>query len=183
LGVFVRSGFSNIEVTMNTPGATDMIRRAGETYGNDLNIGAGTVCTLDELHSAVDAGARFIVTPVLVKDVVISAVKMGIPVFPGSFSPTEIYEAWSAGASMVKIFPAAQLGPEYVKAVKAPFPQIKLMPTGGIGGADIPAYQRAGADAFGIGSPLFPGHLLKQKDWAGLSIHLKTFLKNRESGI
>ena len=181
LKLYVRSGFSSIEVTMNTPGAANMIAWGRDHFGKDLNIGAGTVCTMADLTRALEAGAGFIVTPVIVKEVIEACVQMGIPVFPGAFTPTEIFQAWSMGASMVKVFPSSVLGPEYIKAVKAPFPHIRLMPTGGIGGGDIAAYRRAGADAFGIGSPLFPGELLKQKDWPGLEKHFKSFLENLEA--
>lgn len=177
---YVRSGFSSIEVTMNTPGAANMITWGREHFGKDLNIGAGTVCTMHDLTVALEAGAGFIVTPVIVKDVIEACVRMGVPVFPGAFTPSEIFQAWSMGASMVKVFPSAVLGPAYIKAVKAPFPHIKLMPTGGIGGKDIAAYKQAGADAFGIGSPLFPEELITQRDWPGLEKHFKSFLENLE---
>jgi len=178
LHAYQRAGLTTIEVTMNTPGAAAMIRWAADRYGDSLNIGAGTVCTLEELHLAAEAGAGFIVTPVLTREVILEAVRMGLPVFPGAFTPTEIREAWVLGASMVKVFPAAQLGPAYIKAVKAPFPDIRLMPTGGIGSGDVAAYRRAGADALGIGSPLFPDELLSRGDWDALDGHFKRFVNH-----
>ena len=178
LEAYRRSGLTTIEVTMNTAGAPDMIRWAAERFGDSLNIGAGTVCTLDELHQAADAGAGFIVTPVLTRDVIVESCRMGLPVFPGAFTPTEIREAWTLGASLVKVFPAAPLGPAYIRAVKAPFPDMQLMPTGGIGIADVAAYRRAGADALGIGSPLFPDDLLRRGDWAALAEHFEHFVNN-----
>ena len=173
----VEAGFSSIEITMNTHGADKMIADTITKYGNTLNVGAGTVCSLSDLENALNAGANFIVTPVVVKEVIKECVKKSVPVFPGAFSPTEIYEAWSLGATMVKVFPASSLGPDFIKSVKAPFPQIKIMPTGGIETKDLSVYRKSGADAFGIGSPLFPNSLIDKGEWSKLSDHMKDFKK------
>lgn len=178
---YVEAGFSTIEITMNTPGAGKMIADTITLYGNKLNIGAGTICSLGDLEKALNAGANFIVTPVVVKEVIKECVKLGVPVFPGAFSPTEIYEAWSLGAAMVKVFPASSLGPDFIKSVKAPFPQIKIMPTGGIETKDLSVYRKSGADAFGIGSPLFPNSLINKGEWSKLSDHMKEFKKAWEA--
>jgi len=183
LEAYQRSGLTTIEVTLNTSGALGMIRWAADRFGDSLNIGAGTVCTLEELHLAAEAGAGFIVTPVLTRDVIVAAKRLGLPVFPGAFTPTEIREAWVLGASRVKVFPAAQLGPAYIKAVKAPFPDIRLMPTGGIGSGDVAAYRRAGADALGIGSPLFPDDLMSRGDWGALQQHFERFVNNWNTAL
>ncbi len=177
LPFYVDAGFSTIEITMNTEGAEKMIAETIKNHGNQLNVGAGTVCSRLDLEQAVQAGANFIVTPVVVKDVIKECVRLGIPVFPGAFSPSEIFEAWSLGASMVKVFPASSLGPDFIKSMKAPFPQIKIMPTGGINLKDISSYKKNGADAFGIGSPLFPSQLLEKGDWDGFVKHLAEFKK------
>ena len=178
---FVEAGFSSIEITMNTPDASKMIADTITSYGNALNVGAGTVCSLSDLENALNAGANFIVTPVVVKDVIKECVKLGVPIFPGAFSPSEIYEAWSLGATMVKVFPASTLGADYIKSVKAPFPQIKIMPTGGIETKDLALYRKSGADAFGIGSPLFPTSLIDKGEWSKLSDHMKEFKKAWEA--
>ncbi len=178
---FVEAGFSSIEITMNTPDAGKMIADTITKYGNTLNVGAGTVCSLSDLENALNAGANFIVTPVVVKDVINECVRLGIPVFPGAFSPTEIYEAWSLGATMVKVFPASSLGPDFIKSIKAPFPKIKIMPTGGIETKDLSVYRKSGADAFGIGSPLFPNSLIEKAEWSKLSDHMKEFKKAWEA--
>jgi len=178
--LYVQVGFTTIEVTMNTPGAESMIRKAKAVFGDSINIGAGTVCNLIDLQKALDAGSDFIVTPIVVADVIQKCVANDVPVFPGAFSPTEIYTAWSLGASMVKVFPASHLGPDFIQSVKAPFPQIRLMPTGGIGSDDIAHYKKAGADAFGIGSPLFPSQLIKTSNEANIFNHFKTFMEKWE---
>jgi 2-keto-3-deoxy-6-phosphogluconate aldolase len=107
-------------------------------------------------------------------------VEAKIPVFPGAFSPTEIYTAWSLGASMVKVFPISQLGPGYIQSIKAPFPQIKLMPTGGVGLEDIKSYKEAGASAFGIGSPMFPSSLIKTLNETDIFNYFKSFREKWE---
>ena len=178
---FVEAGFSSIEITMNTPDAGKMIADTISSHGNRLNVGAGTVCSLGDLENALNAGANFIVTPVVVKEVIKECVRLGIPVFPGAFSPTEIYEAWSLGATMVKVFPASSLGPDFIKSVKAPFPHIKIMPTGGIETKDLSVYRKSGADAIGIGGPLFPNSLIEKGEWSKLSDHMKEFKKAWEA--
>ena len=180
LPLYVQVGFTTIEVTMNTPGAESMIRKAKAVFGDSINVGAGTVCNLIDLQKALNAGADFIVTPIIVTEVIEKCVAIDVPIFPGAFSPTEIYSAWSLGASMVKVFPASHLGSEFIQSVKAPFPQIRLMPTGGIGSDDIARYKIAGADAFGIGSPLFPSQLINTSNEVNIFNHFKTFMEKWE---
>lgn len=177
LPIYREAGLTTVEITMNTPGATDMIRYALENEHYGLNIGAGTVCTKDDLEAALDAGAQFIVTPVISKKVIKSCVKKGIPVFPGAFSPTEIYNAWTLGASMVKIYPATSLGPEYIKDLKAPMNQLKLLPTGGVSLENMSAFLKAGANGLGIGGQLFDKKLIQEKDWDGLKAHFLQFVQ------
>ena len=175
LPIYREAGLTTVEITMNTPGATDIIRYALENEHYGLNIGAGTVCTKDDLDAALDAGAQFIVTPVLSKKVVKSCVKKGVPVFPGAYTPTEIFQAWSWGASMVKIYPATALGPGYIKDVKAPMNQLKLLPTGGVSLENMEAFLKAGANGLGIGGQLFDKKLIQDKDWDGLKTHFLQF--------
>ncbi|QMW00113.1 bifunctional 4-hydroxy-2-oxoglutarate aldolase/2-dehydro-3-deoxy-phosphogluconate aldolase [Spirosoma foliorum] len=177
LPVYREAGLTTIEITMNTPGAEAMIKQALETSSEGLNIGAGTVCTKDDLDRALDAGAQFIVTPVVNKKVIKACVKRNVPIFPGAFTPSEIYNAWSFGASMVKVYPATSLGPDYIKDVKAPLNQLKLIPTGGISLDNIATYFKAGADGVGIGSHLFDKTLIQQKNWSGLKDHFAQFVK------
>ncbi len=148
-----------------------------------LNTGAGTVCTKKDLATAIDAGAQFIVTPVTDKKIIKSCVKNKIPVFAGAFTPTEISQAWSMGASMVKVYPAKVLGAAYIKDVKAPLDQVKLLPTGGIGIDDIRPYRQAGADGFGIGSTLFNKKFIEEKNWNGLVEHFKEFVEKVQENL
>ncbi|RIV22555.1 bifunctional 4-hydroxy-2-oxoglutarate aldolase/2-dehydro-3-deoxy-phosphogluconate aldolase [Fibrisoma montanum] len=181
LPVYREAGLTTIEITMNTPGAVDCIRQARQQYPNDLNIGAGTVCTPDDLEQALDAGAQFIVTPILDESVIRTCVDRGVPVFPGAFTPTEIYRAWTLGAPMVKVFPTTTLGPAYIKDLKGPLPQVRLLPTGGVSLSTIRQFFDAGATGVGVGSHLFDAALIKARDWNGLTIHFQEFLKRLPS--
>jgi len=175
LPLYFQAGFTTIEVTMNTVGAENMIKKAKAVFGDTINIGAGTVCNLSDLQKALEVGADFIVTPIIDTDVIEKCVASNIPIFPGAFSTTEIYTAWSLGASMVKVFPISQLGPGYIQSIKGPFPHIKLMPTGGIGLENIKSYKEAGASALGIGGPLFPNKILKSLNELDIFNYFKSF--------
>ena len=158
-------GVCNLEVTMNSAGAGELIRMAAGLVGDRGNVGAGTVTTLEQLHQALAAGASFIVTPIVVPEVIRACVALGVPVMPGAMTPTEIFTAWELGAALVKVFPADSLGPGFIKAVKAPLPQVRLMPTGGVTVETLPAFKQAGADAFGVGGPLFDPQRAAAGDW------------------
>lgn len=169
------AGFTTIEITMNTTDASKIIREARDHWTSRLNIGAGTVCNVDELKSAIDAGAQFIVTPVLNIEVIDACVKAGMPVFPGTFSPTEIYKAWQAGATLVKVFPASAHGSQFIKEMQGPFPQIGLMAVGGVGAENFRSFFDAGAAAVGMGSKLFPPKIIESRNWDMLSAHFNQF--------
>ncbi|HVR84388.1 MAG TPA: bifunctional 4-hydroxy-2-oxoglutarate aldolase/2-dehydro-3-deoxy-phosphogluconate aldolase [Planctomycetota bacterium] len=161
----IEGGLCNIEVTMNSAGAEDLIRLTADLVGPKGNVGAGTVTTVETLERALAAGATFIVTPAVVPEVIKACVDRNIPIMPGAMTPTEILTAWRLGATMVKVFPADQLGPGHIKAVKAPFPEIPLMPTGGVTVETLPAFKKAGADAFGVGGPLFDPKQVAAGNW------------------
>ena len=158
-------GIRNLEVTMDSAGAEDLIRCACDLVGGQGNVGAGTVLSVAQLDRALAAGASFIVTPAVVPEVIRACVERGVPVMPGALTPTEIFTAWSLGGRMVKVFPADMLGPAHIKAVKAPFPEIPLMPTGGVTVESLPTFKKAGADAFGVGGPLFDPKQVAAGNW------------------
>lgn len=164
----VAGGFCALEITMNTPGAAAQICAAIAAAQGRLEVGAGTVTSLAELDDASTAGARFIVTPIVVPDVITVCAQRGLPVFPGAFTPTEVHRAHQLGATMVKLFPAHRLGPGYVRDLKAPLPHIRLLATGGITPESLPEYARAGADGFGLGSPLLAPERIATRDWIWL---------------
>jgi 2-dehydro-3-deoxyphosphogluconate aldolase / (4S)-4-hydroxy-2-oxoglutarate aldolase len=172
----LRGGLTNLEITMNTAGAADQIRAANDLSEGRLNIGAGTVTNLKLLDLAQAAGAGFIVTPLVVPDVMAACRERHVPFFPGALSPGEIVQAWEAGAAMVKIFPAELGGPAYIRSLKGPFPNIKLLPTGGVDLNTIDAFISAGASGFGIGSPLFNRDRIEAGDWMWLEKQTRAFI-------
>ena len=178
---YAGAGLTNLEVTMNSEGAAETIAFLKKSMKGRLNIGAGTLCTLEGLERALEAGSEFIVTPIIDEKVIRKCVDNSIPVFAGAYTPTEIYKAWSLGASMVKIFPATQLGPDYIKQVLAPLNQIKLLPTGGVSLDNMQDFFKAGAKGVGVGSQLIPGHLIKAEEWELLSSHFSEFLNKYKS--
>ncbi|TYB64771.1 bifunctional 4-hydroxy-2-oxoglutarate aldolase/2-dehydro-3-deoxy-phosphogluconate aldolase [Nonomuraea sp. PA05] len=161
------AGVRAMEITMTTPGAAEAIRWAAGLQG--VAVGAGTVLDAASARRAVDAGAGYLITPAVLPEVIAEGRRLGVPVLPGAFTPTEIVQAWSQGAAMVKVFPAgAAGGPGYVKDVLAPLPQIPLVPVGGVRVEDVPGYLRAGARAVGMGSPLL-GEACADGDLAALA--------------
>jgi 2-dehydro-3-deoxyphosphogluconate aldolase/(4S)-4-hydroxy-2-oxoglutarate aldolase len=147
-------GVRVFEITMTVPRAIEMIGRLTASLSRDLVVGAGTVIDADTAHAAIDAGARFVVSPVFRRALLDACRARGTAVIPGCCTPTEILDAWEAGADVVKVFPAASLGPGFIKDVRAPLPQVKLMPTGGVSIDNAGEWLRAGAVAVGIGSAL-----------------------------
>ena len=174
LPLYLASGLHTIEITMNTAQADKMIRYATGRFGEQLNIGAGTVCSPEDLTIALDAGARFIVTPIVNEQVIGICRQNYVPVFPGAYTATEIYKAWSAGADMVKVFPSP--GPSYIRDISAPFNQIKLLPTGGISYENCLDFLKAGAAGLGIGSHLFNKDLIRDKNWGALAGQFERFV-------
>jgi 2-dehydro-3-deoxyphosphogluconate aldolase/(4S)-4-hydroxy-2-oxoglutarate aldolase len=171
-----RGGLQALEITMNTTGAEEQIQRAVHVAkGSGMQIGAGTVTSTERLKKALEAGASFIVTPNLNHAVIQSCRDAKVPFIPGAFTPTEIYQAYEQGALAAKIFPADTCGPKYIKAIKAPFPSVKVAPTGGVTVDRMREYLRAGADAFGLGSPLFPADAVQARDWARVEKEAKAF--------
>ena len=161
----VLSGLETIEITFNTPGAPDLIRRASKAARGRLMIGAGTILSTDDMKTALDAGARFIVSPVLVYDVVEYCAECEIPVFPGALTPQEIYNAWHAGATMVKVFPAKFFGPAYIEEIKGPFDSIELLACGGVTPANIRSFFSCGASAVAFGASVFKPESLAARNF------------------
>lgn len=148
------AGVTCLEVTFTTPRATEAIARLRELLPESAALGAGTVLDSGQAREALAAGATFLVSPAPCPDVVEAGVSAGVPVLPGAFTPGEVLAAWRSGASAVKVFPAASGGPGHVRDLRAPLPDIPLIPTGGIGIDDAAVYLSAGAIAVGLGSSL-----------------------------
>ena len=149
--VLVGAGITALEVTLTSRGAVEAIAGLRRQLPDTVAVGAGTILTGDDAKAAVDAGATFLVSPILDKPLVASS---PVPFYPGTSTPTEMYEAYQAGAPLVKLFPAGGLGPRFLRDVRGPLPQIDVMPTGGIKIEDIADWLLAGAKAVGVGSPL-----------------------------
>lgn len=169
-------GVRAIEVTLTTPGALQCIEQATRALqGADALLGAGTVLDAESCRLAILAGAQYIVTPTLSTAVIQMARRYGKPIFCGAYTPTEILTAWENGADFVKVFPANIGGPDYIKAIRGPLPQIPLVPTGGVELDNIGAFLKAGASALGVGGNLVPKKLLAARDFAGITENAKLF--------
>lgn len=171
-------GVSLIEITMSVPDAIDTIKELTHKYKDEIIMGAGTILDPETARAALLAGAQFIVTPTLNLDVIQLAHRYSAVVVPGAMTPTEILTAWNAGADMVKVFPAAQLGgPEYIKAIRGPLPQILLVPTGGVNLQNAGAFIKAGAAALGVGGELVDKKAIKEKRFDVITENTRTYLK------
>lgn len=177
----ISSGLRTIEITMNTPQASELIKQAKNNANNRLTIGAGTVLTMEDLHSALDAGASFIVLPTLVPEIVDYCTKNKIPVFPGAFTPQEIYNAYSLGAAMVKVFPAKFFGPGYLKEIKGPFNNIELLACGGVNAENIKQFFLSGASAVAFGGSVFKKEWLCLDQLSNIEKQIKALITNFNS--
>lgn len=155
-------GVKCIEITMTVPGAVEIIRQLASAAPRDVLIGAGTVVNEKTAEKVIEAGATFVVGPVLNLGIIELCAKREVPVIPGCFSATEIFSAWNAGADIVKVFPATSLGPKYFKDLRGPFPDIRLMPTGGVTIDNVGEWIQAGACAVGIGSDLLDKNAIEE---------------------
>jgi 2-dehydro-3-deoxyphosphogluconate aldolase/(4S)-4-hydroxy-2-oxoglutarate aldolase len=148
-------GISVLEITMTVPGAVGVIEQVTARFGNDALVGAGTVLDAETARECVLNGAQFIVSPALNFETIAYCREHDIAVMPGALTPTEVVQAWNAGADFVKVFPAGAVGgPSYLKSLKAPLPQIELVPTGGVSLKTAADFIRAGAAALGVGADL-----------------------------
>jgi 2-dehydro-3-deoxyphosphogluconate aldolase/(4S)-4-hydroxy-2-oxoglutarate aldolase len=171
------AGLESIEVTMNTPDAEEIIARNRENVPSGKYLGLGTVRNLAEAERAYTAGAMFIVTPNVDLDVIGFARSKGIPVIAGGLTPTEVYKAWNAGASMVKVFPCRSLGgPQYIRELRGPFDQIPLVAVGGVNIRNVNEYLQAGANCVGVGLSLFGEQAVADKNWDAVAKNVNRFI-------
>ena len=151
----VAGGVTVVEVTMTVPGAINVLKTLKQEYGAKLLLGSGTVTTARQAEETIEAGAEFVVSPSLHLDVIAATKANGKLSIPGSLTPTEVVTAWNAGADYVKIFPCSAVGgAPYLKALLAPFPHLKLIPTGGVTLQTAESFLKSGARALGVGSDL-----------------------------
>lgn len=168
-------GVQAIEVSLTTPGALEVITEATRRAGDDLLFGAGTVLDAETARAAILAGAQFVVAPTLDPATIALCRRYSIPAIPGAYTPTEVLAAWQAGADLVKVFPASVGGPDWIRALKGPLPQVQLVPVGGVTLSNAGAFIRAGAAALGVGSALAAPRLIEQGDFATLTARAQAF--------
>jgi 2-dehydro-3-deoxyphosphogluconate aldolase / (4S)-4-hydroxy-2-oxoglutarate aldolase len=171
-------GVRAIEVTMTVPGAIGLIASLAPRMPAGFLLGAGTVVDPETARQVIDAGAQFIVSPIFRRSLIEACHERRVPVTPGCFTPTEILEAWDAGADIVKVFPATALGPGYIKDVRAPLPQVKLMPTGGVTVENAGEWIKAGAVAVGVGSALLDTKAIDSGDYGVLRAKAERIVAN-----
>lgn len=169
-------GLTSIELTMTTPGAIRMLEKATAELP-DFLFGLGTVLDAETARAGILSGARFIVTPALRPEVITMCKRYSIPVFSGALTPTEVVNAWDCGADAAKIFPAEFFGPAYIKSLKAPLPQVELVPTGGVTAENVGEYIKAGAFATAAGSSLVDARSFKERNWAAITAKAQAFVK------
>ncbi|MGE8080194.1 bifunctional 4-hydroxy-2-oxoglutarate aldolase/2-dehydro-3-deoxy-phosphogluconate aldolase [Peribacillus loiseleuriae] len=162
-------GIKVVEITMETEHAEDIIRESVSSFGDQMIVGAGTVLDIEDCKRAIDAGAQFLVAPVLDEEVIRYSAERGVPTIPGVFTPSEMLRAFKLGAPMIKLFPASVLGPNFIKDVKGPLSHIPIMCTGGITIDTAKHYLDAGATAVGAGSALLRKDLIAESNWEGLT--------------
>lgn len=174
----IAGGITAVEVTMTVPGAIDLIRELSTAIDEKVVIGAGTVLDEAQARDCIKAGARFIVSPATDFDVIQYCIDSETPVMPGALTPTEVVTAWNAGADLVKVFPAGALGgPNYLRSLKAPLPQIRMIPTGGVSLANAADFIHAGAEAVGVGADLVDLKAIRENRAASITENAKRYLQ------
>ncbi|WP_431245581.1 bifunctional 4-hydroxy-2-oxoglutarate aldolase/2-dehydro-3-deoxy-phosphogluconate aldolase [Leifsonia xyli] len=175
LEALIDAGIRSVELTLTTPGTIERLPRLLERFGGDADLGVGTVTDTGQLRRAADAGARYLVTPITVPALLAEAVRAGVPLVPGGFTPTELFGSWSAGASAVKVFPAGRLGAGYLKDLRGPFPDIEVVPSGGVDLENAAQWLAAGAAAVSVGGPLL-GDAFEGGDLGALRERARAFV-------
>jgi 2-dehydro-3-deoxyphosphogluconate aldolase/(4S)-4-hydroxy-2-oxoglutarate aldolase len=169
-------GVSGIEITMTVPDAINVIKQASLELGSYMNIGVGSVLDAVTAQKAIDAGAKYVVSPIFKKEIIDAAHKNDVPVMPGAFTPTEVQTAYEAGADIIKIFPADVVGMAFFKGVLAPMPHLKLMPTGGVSLTNAGEWLKAGACAVGVGSALLDNKAISAGNYQVLTDNAKILI-------
>lgn len=169
-------GISAVEVTFSTPNALAALETVAARLGDRALVGVGTVLTPDQCRAALAAGAQFVVSPIARTDLIPLAHAAGKPVMLGAYTPTEAQLVHDAGADFVKLFPADQLGPGFIKALRAPLPHLRIVPTGGVGLDTLEGFLRAGCPAVGVGSSLVTADILARDDWPALTDRARRFV-------
>jgi 2-dehydro-3-deoxyphosphogluconate aldolase/(4S)-4-hydroxy-2-oxoglutarate aldolase len=170
-------GIDIVELTMTVPSPVKVIEKVVERHGDTIVVGAGTVLDAETARACILAGAAFVVSPMIDEPTIRTCRTYGIPVVPGALTPTEVVNAWRAGADLVKVFPCGNVGgASYIKALRAPLPQVELVPTGGVTIATVGDFIAAGACAVGAGGDLVDIERLRRGDHAGLTENARKYV-------
>jgi 2-dehydro-3-deoxyphosphogluconate aldolase/(4S)-4-hydroxy-2-oxoglutarate aldolase len=172
----IAGGFRIVEITYGVPTAPEVIARLVEDNAPELIFGAGTVLTAEQVNESVDAGAQFLVSPCVLAEMIMAGAERDVVTLPGAFTPTEIYTAYSLGADFVKLFPAVSSGPEYLKAIRGPLPEIPIIPTAGVKISNVAEWFSAGAVAVGAAGGVFDRAAIEKGDWAAITRVASEFL-------
>ncbi len=177
----IQAGLHCIEITMTVPGALQILEQARRELGDQMLLGAGSVLDPETARQVILSGADFIVAPNTNVEVIQLAKRYGKPIVPGAFTATEIVHAWQSGADIVKLFPSDPFGAPYLKAIKGPLPQIRLMPTGGVTLDTMPDFFQAGACAVGLGSSILKKEWLESKNLAAIEAETRKYVELEQS--
>ena len=170
-------GISILEITLTGRGANQAISNIHRTFGDSVRVGVGTVLHPQAVQEAVDAGAEFVVTPVLRTSIIAACQSLQVPIISGVLTPTEALTAYEAGADLIKIFPARFGGPAYLRDILGPLPQLRLVPTGGVSVENARAYLQAGAVGVAVGGNLIPSQAVTNGDWAQISAKARAYVE------
>jgi len=173
----VKGGVTGIEITYSTPNAEEVVKTLSGKFGDEILLGMGTLTKPEQAASAKAAGAHFLVSPICEAELVKAMVGSGLVTMAGALTPTEVFQAYSLGVDVVKVFPGSLGGPAYIKALKGPFPYIPMMPTGGVSATNAKDWFAAGVVAVGAGSELCPPALAKEGKFAEISQNAAEFVK------
>ncbi len=174
----IAGGIVSLEVTMTTPNALQIIKELNDNYGSNVLIGVGSVVDEETAVKAIEFGAKYIISPIFKKEILEASHKLDIPAIPGCYTPTEIFTAQEAGADIVKVFPADQLGINYIKAIKAPMPQLNVMPTGGVTLTNAGRWINAGACAVAVGSNLLDKAAIEENNFGKIKANAELIIEN-----
>lgn len=176
-------GVSVAEITMTVPNAIGLIRQVTQELSVDIIVGVGSVLNADVAKQAIEAGAKYVVSPIFKKEIIDAAHEYDVPAMPGCFTPTEILTAYEYGADVVKVFPADVLGMAFFKGILAPMPHLKLMPTGGVSLTNAGDWIKAGAVAVGIGSALLDKEAIDNENYSKLTANAKQITESINNAI
>lgn len=176
-------GVKAIEITMTVPDSIKVIALANREIGDKVLIGVGSVLNSDMAQQAIDAGAKYVVSPIFKREIIETSHKNNIPALPGAFTPTEVQTAYEAGADIVKLFPADVLGMSFIKGIKAPMPHLKVMPTGGVTLTNAGEWIRIGASAVGVGSDLLDKVAIENENYLKLTENARILMTSIKSVI